>query len=42
MNAHAAEIGDGHPALQDLDVRHAIAMAIDRQTLLDRVRPRPR
>ena len=37
MNANAADIGDGHPALQDLDVRHAIAMAIDRQTLLDRV-----
>ena len=32
MNASAGGIGDGHPALLDLDVRHAIAMAIDRQT----------
>jgi peptide/nickel transport system substrate-binding protein len=37
MNAQAGGIGDGHPALIDLDVRHAIAMAIDRQTLVDRV-----
>ena len=37
MNAGAGGIGDGHPALLDLDVRHAIAMAIDRQTLFDRV-----
>jgi peptide/nickel transport system substrate-binding protein len=37
MNANAAGIGDGHPALEDLDVRHASARAIDRKTLLDRV-----
>jgi peptide/nickel transport system substrate-binding protein len=33
----AGGIGDGHPALLDLDVRHAIALAIDRQQLFDRV-----
>jgi peptide/nickel transport system substrate-binding protein len=37
VNAQAGGIGDGHPALLDLDVRHAISMAIDRQTLVDRV-----
>lgn len=37
MNGMAGGIGDGHPALQDLDVRHAIAMSIDRQQLFDRV-----
>jgi peptide/nickel transport system substrate-binding protein len=37
LNGQAGGIGDGHPALLDLDVRHAIAMAIDRQTLVDRV-----
>ena len=37
MNARAGGIGDGHPALLDLDVRHAIAHAIDRETLFDRV-----
>jgi peptide/nickel transport system substrate-binding protein len=37
MNAGAGGLGDGHTALLDLDVRHAIAMAIDRQTLFDRV-----
>jgi peptide/nickel transport system substrate-binding protein len=37
MNGMEGGLGDGHPALLDLDVRHAIAMAIDRQTLVDRV-----
>lgn len=37
MNGMAGGIGDGHPALQDLNVRHAIAMSIDRQQLFDRV-----
>src|SRR5262249_16593355 len=30
-------IGDGHPALKDMRVRQAIAYAIDRQTLVDKV-----
>lgn len=30
-------IGDGHPALSDIEVRKAIAHAIDKQTLIDRV-----
>jgi peptide/nickel transport system substrate-binding protein len=37
MNGMQGGIGDGHPALQDLTVRHAVAMAIDRQALVDRV-----
>ena len=37
MNGMAGGLGDGHPALQDLTVRHAIAMAIDRSALFDRV-----
>ena len=37
MNAGAGGIGDGHPALLDPDVRHTIAMAIDRDLLFDRV-----
>jgi peptide/nickel transport system substrate-binding protein len=37
MNGMEGKIGDGHPALQDLTVRHAVAMAIDRQALVDRV-----
>lgn len=37
MNGMAGGIGDGHPALLDLTVRHAIAKAIDRQALVDRV-----
>ncbi len=37
MNGGAAGIGDGHPALEDLVVRQAIAHAIDREVLLDRV-----
>lgn len=37
MNGMAGGIGDGHPALADLDVRHAIAMAIDKSVIVDRV-----
>jgi peptide/nickel transport system substrate-binding protein len=37
LNAGAGGIGDGHPALLDEDVRHAVAMAIDRQTIFERV-----
>ena len=37
MNGMAGGIGDGHPALQDLNVRHAIAHAIDRDVMFDRV-----
>ncbi len=37
MNGGAGGIGDGHPALLDLDVRHAIHHAIDKSVLLDRV-----
>jgi peptide/nickel transport system substrate-binding protein len=37
MNGMAGGLGDGHPALQDLTVRHAIAQAIDREALFDRV-----
>jgi len=37
MNGMAGGLGDGHPALQDIEVRHAIARAIDRQSLFDRV-----
>ncbi len=37
MNGMAGGLGDGHPALQDLNVRHAVAMAIDRKALFDRV-----
>ncbi len=37
MNGGAAGLGDGHPALQDLVVRQAIAHAIDRDVLFDRV-----
>lgn len=37
MNGMAGGLGDGHPALQDLTVRHAIAQAIDRKALFDRV-----
>lgn len=36
MNVGALQ-GDGHPALRDLAVRQAIAHAIDKQTLIDRV-----
>ncbi len=37
MNGMAGGLGDGHPALQDLTVRHAIAQAIDRTALFERV-----
>ena len=37
LNGGQGGIGDGHPALQDLDVRHAIYYAIDRDVLFDRV-----
>ncbi|CAB4560283.1 MAG: ABC transporter substrate-binding protein [Actinomycetes bacterium] len=37
MNGMAGGLGDGHPALQDLTVRHAIHRAIDKQALFDRV-----
>jgi peptide/nickel transport system substrate-binding protein len=37
MNGMAGGLGDGHPALQDLTVRHAVAQAIDRPQLFDRV-----
>lgn len=37
MNGMAGGLGDGHPALQDVQVRHAIAHAIDRKSLFDRV-----
>jgi peptide/nickel transport system substrate-binding protein len=37
MNGMAGGLGDGHPALQDIEVRHAIHRAIDKQALFDRV-----
>ena len=37
MNAGAGGIGDGHPALEDLRVRQAIAHAVDKETIVDRV-----
>jgi peptide/nickel transport system substrate-binding protein len=37
MNGMAGSLGDGHPALLDVDVRHAVQHAIDRDVLLDRV-----
>ncbi len=37
LNGGAGGIGDGHPALQDINVRHAIYYAIDRDVLFDRV-----
>jgi len=37
MNGMAGGIGDGHPALLDLDVRHAVAQAIDRNALFERI-----
>lgn len=37
MNGMAGGLGDGHPALLDLNVRHAIARAIDKGALFDRV-----
>ncbi|HEY8373530.1 MAG TPA: ABC transporter substrate-binding protein [Pseudonocardiaceae bacterium] len=35
--ADGTPIGDGHPALKDVRVRQAIAQAIDRQAIVDRV-----
>ena len=37
LNGMAGGIGDGHPALQDINVRHAIFHAIDREGLFERV-----
>ena len=37
MNGMAGGLGDGHPALLDLDVRHAVAHAINRDELFERV-----
>jgi peptide/nickel transport system substrate-binding protein len=37
MNSGCLEFGDGHPALEDVNVRRAINHAIDRQELVDRV-----
>ena len=37
LNGGAGGIGDGHPALQDINVRHAMYYAIDRDVLFDRV-----
>jgi peptide/nickel transport system substrate-binding protein len=37
MNGMAGGLGDGHPALLDVDVRRAVAHAIDRAILFDRV-----
>lgn len=37
MNGMGGGLGDGHPALQDITVRHAIHHAIDKQVLFDRV-----
>ncbi len=36
-NADGDAIGDGHPALEDVQVRRAIAMAIDPEVLVDKV-----
>jgi peptide/nickel transport system substrate-binding protein len=37
LNGGQGGIGDGHPALQDINVRHAIYYAIDRDVLFERV-----
>jgi peptide/nickel transport system substrate-binding protein len=37
LNGGEGGIGDGHPALQDINVRHAIYYAIDRDVLFERV-----
>lgn len=37
QNAEGDAIGDGHPALRDVQVRRAIAMAIDPAVLVDKV-----
>jgi peptide/nickel transport system substrate-binding protein len=37
MNGMAGGLGDGHPALLDVEVRHAVHRAIDKDALFDRV-----
>lgn len=37
LNGGEGGLGDGHPALQDINVRHAIFYAIDRQAIFERV-----
>ncbi len=37
MNGMAGGLGDGNPALLNLDVRHAIARSIDREAIFDKV-----
>jgi peptide/nickel transport system substrate-binding protein len=37
INAGAGGIGDGHPALEDVAVRQAIAHAVDKETIVSRV-----
>lgn len=37
LNGGEGGLGDGHPALQDINVRHAIYYAIDRQAIFERV-----
>lgn len=37
MNTGSGNVGNGHPALQDVRVRQAIAQAIDKETLVKRV-----
>jgi peptide/nickel transport system substrate-binding protein len=37
MNGMAGGLGDGHPALLDLNVRHAVQQAIDKDVLFNRV-----
>jgi peptide/nickel transport system substrate-binding protein len=37
MNAGCGELGDGHPALEDVKVRQAINYAIDRDLLVEKV-----
>ena len=37
MNTGSGKIGNGHPALEDVRVRQAIAHAIDKDTLVERV-----
>lgn len=37
MNTGSGPVGDGHPALQDVRVRRAIAAAIDKNALVERV-----
>jgi peptide/nickel transport system substrate-binding protein len=37
MNTGSGPVGNGHPALEDVRVRRAIAHAIDKQALVDRV-----